>query len=75
MKKYLLLMCICLVSSVAFCQSQEPAAREKAKPAQTQEISAAQDTTLTDKKAIVNDTKKKKPKRDRSHKECSRMKS
>jgi hypothetical protein len=75
MKKYYLAASICLASSAAFCQTQGAIIREKAKDPKTVEMAAIADTTLIDKKAIVDDSKKKKPKREKTHKECSRMKS
>jgi hypothetical protein len=66
---------ICLASSVAFCQTNESVIREHAKDPNMLKMAAIADTMLIDKKVIADDSKKKRPRREKSHKECSRMKS
>ena len=75
MKKYYLFAVIFLASPAIFCQTLEKNIHAAASEPKTKEISAIADTKLIDKKAIAADTKKKKSKREKNHKECSRMKS
>lgn len=74
MKKLSLSIVSCFALATGFAQTQGAVIREKAKDPKTMEMAAIADTTLIDKKVIADD-KKKKARREKIHKECSRMKS
>ena len=66
----------CMVSLCVAAQTQ-PITKEQVRSPEALRMAAIADTMMVDKKAIANDKdeKKKKSRRERSHKECSRMKS
>jgi hypothetical protein len=74
MKKIYLMAALCAGTMTVFSQSVE-SAREKLNDPQTVENAAKADTSLIDKKSMTADKKKKKPRREASRKQCSRMKS
>ena len=74
MKKYYMAAAVCLASVAAFSQTGAAVIMEKSKDPKTIDMAAKADTKLIDRKAIMDEPKRKRPRRE-AHKECSRMKS
>lgn len=75
MKQFVLTLGVSLMATVAFCQSQHETLKAAARDPKSIGMAAIADTTLVEKKELTATDKKKRQRRERAHKECSRMKS